>query len=98
MVEFAVGERFLGAYEHAVAGYVIIVALLMVSTLPTISLKALRVPREWFIPALLIIGIIIAGLFARTWLVLIIISVSYLASLPFTYMAYRKRMAQKGRI
>jgi len=98
MIEFAIGERFLGAYEHAVAVYVIIVALLMVSTLPTISLKALRVPREWFIPALLIIGIIIAGLFARTWLVLIIISVSYLASLPFTYMAYRKRMAQKGRI
>lgn len=97
MVEFAYGEHFLSNYQYVVAGYALVVALLMVSTLPTISLKALRVPREWFIPALLVIGMVIAGLFARTWMVLIGIGLVYLTSLPFTFMAYRKRLVKKRR-
>lgn len=81
----------------AVAGYAIFIALLMVSTLPTISLKALRVPREWFIPALLVIAIVVAGLFVKPWIALLGIGAAYLAGIPFTYNAAKKREAQKRR-
>jgi CDP-diacylglycerol--serine O-phosphatidyltransferase len=73
----------------------VIIAVLMVSTIPTISLKALRVPKAWFVPVMLIIGVVIAGLFVRTWLVLIVIAFGYTASMPFTYLAYEKRRRKK---
>jgi CDP-diacylglycerol--serine O-phosphatidyltransferase len=98
MVEFAFGDRILQSVSIVVAGYSVVVALLMVSTIPTMSLKALRVSREWFVPALLIIAMVIAGLFAHTWLVLIGIAVGYLVTLPLTFLAYRKRAEHKGRL
>ena len=97
MLEFAYGSKILEGYALAVAGYAIFIALLMVSTLPTISLKALRVPREWFIPALLVVAIVVAGLFVKPWIALLIIAAGYLAGMPFTYIANKKREAQKKR-
>lgn len=97
MAEFVYGAELLKGYEPFVAGYIIFVALLMVSTLPTFSLKALRVPREWFIPALLIIAVVIAGLFVRTWEVMIGIGITYLASLPVSYVAFKRRAIQKNK-
>jgi len=97
MAEFAFEGEFLQGYAFFIAAYAIFIALLMVSTLPTLSLKALRVPREWFIPALLIIAMLIAGLFAKIWMVVIGIGVAYLVSLPVTYVAFRRRAARKNR-
>jgi len=97
MLEFAYSEKVLAGYALPVAAYALLIALLMVSTLPTLSLKALRVPREWFIPALLVIAAVFTGLFARPWVVLLVIGAVYLAGMPFTYSAKKKRDAQKGR-
>jgi len=95
MLEFAYGEELLKKHSNFIMPYVVFVALLMVSTLPTVSLKALRVRREWLIPALLVICMVIAGLFVKTWVVLTSIGFVYLASMPFTYLSYRKRVAKK---
>jgi len=95
IVDFAQGSVTVQHYGLFVAGYAVVVAILMVSTIPTISLKAFRVPKAWFVPVMLIIGIVIAGLFVRTWLVLIIIAVGYLSSMPFSYFAYERRRKQK---
>jgi len=95
MIDFIIEGEFLRQYQYIVAVYTLMVAVLMVSTLPTISLKALRVPKEWLVPIMLVIGVVIAGLFARTWMVLIGIAVLYLASMPLTYLAYQKRREQK---
>jgi len=97
MFEFAYGENVLAGYALPIAAYAILISLLMVSTLPTISLKALRVPREWFIPALLLVVIVIAGLFVRTWEVLLAFGAIYLLGLPFSYVANKKREIQKRR-
>ncbi|TNE62070.1 MAG: CDP-diacylglycerol--serine O-phosphatidyltransferase [Alphaproteobacteria bacterium] len=98
MVEFAFEVEFIRKLQYFVAAYSLVVAVLMVSTLPTISLKALRVPKEWFVPVMLIIGAVIAGLFARTWEVLILIAIVYLGTMPFTFMAFRRRLNQKKSI
>ncbi len=97
MLEFSFGEKILEGKSLFIAGYCIFVALLMVSTLPTLSLKALRVPREWFIPALLIIAAVFTALFAAPWKVLLAIAAIYLAGMPFTYAAKKKRDLQKKR-
>ena len=98
MLDFGLGDVFTRLHGFLIALYVVFVAILMVSTIPTISLKALRVPREWFVPVMLIIGVFIAGLFVRTWIMLTLICVIYLCSLPFTYWANRKRLEHKKRL
>jgi len=95
IVDFALEAVVVHNYGLVVAAYAVVVAVLMVSTIPTISLKAFRVPKAWFVPVMLIIGIVIAGLFVRTWLVLIVIAAAYLSSMPFSYMAYERRRKQK---
>jgi len=97
MLDFGVTNTSVQSYGLLIAGYVVVVAVLMVSTIPTFSLKALRMPREWFVPAMLVIGAVIAGLFARTWFMLLAIACIYILSLPLSYWAFQKRKAQKKR-
>ncbi|WP_262689673.1 CDP-diacylglycerol--serine O-phosphatidyltransferase [Kordiimonas aestuarii] len=95
MVDFALENTFVKDYAPVVAVYTVAIAMLIVSTIPTVSLKALRIPREWFVPVMLLIGIVIAGLFVRTWLVMIIIGALYVGSMPWSYMAFEKRRKHK---
>lgn len=97
MIDFALGQDLAKNNGLIICGYAIVVVLLMVSTLPTLSLKALRAPKAWFVPLLVIIATLIAGLFVRTWLVLIIIGLGYLGTMPLTYIAYRRRVERKTR-
>ncbi len=95
MLDFIMEEDWIRQVEFLVAPYAIFIAVLMVSTFPTLSLKALRVRKEWFVPVMMIIGAVIAGLFARPWVMLSIISGFYLASIPATYYFYRKRVSAR---
>ncbi|WP_286831114.1 MULTISPECIES: CDP-diacylglycerol--serine O-phosphatidyltransferase [Kordiimonas] len=95
IVDFALEAVTVQNYGLVVSAYAVVVAVLMVSTIPTISLKAFRVPKAWFVPVMLVIGIVIAGLFVRTWAVLIIIAIAYLSSMPFSYVAYERRRKHK---
>lgn len=80
--------------------YVLFVAFMMVSRIPTYAGKTLgsRVPREWVIP--LFGGVVfIAGLLATYTLeMLAIISVAYLALIPFGVQNYRKRERDDRRV
>jgi CDP-diacylglycerol--serine O-phosphatidyltransferase len=60
------------------------VALLMISTVPTISLKRIRIPPDFVVPTLLGIGVL-AGLFTTApWPTLTFIGALYIASIPLT--------------
>lgn len=95
VVDFAFEADVLKHQGLIVAPYAVVVAVMMVSTIPTLSLKAFRLPKSWFVPVMLLIGIVIAGLFVRTWIMLIVIAVGYLASMPFTYMAFNRRRRRR---
>ncbi len=97
MMDFGLDAEIAKSNGVYVVPYVVIVASLMISTIPTFSLKAFRVPREWFVPVMLVIGSVIAGLFVQTWLMLLGIAVLYLSSLPLSFWAHRRRRAQKRR-
>lgn len=96
MCDLALGSQLMRDYAWWVSLYSVGVALLIVSTIPTFSLKALRVPRSAFVPVMLIIGMVLAGLSVRTWAVLAGISVFYIVSLPFSVWAFRRRTLIKG--
>ena len=44
----------------------------------------------------MIIGIVIAGLVSKPWLVIGVILIVYLASLPICFVFFQKRLEQKG--
>ena len=74
------------------------VALLMISTVPTISLKRIRIPPDFVVPTLLGIGVL-AGLFTTApWPTLTFIGALYIASIPLTVRAsMRLRHAAEAR-
>lgn len=93
MLDLALGDSLVRDQSFLVAGFVVMVSLLIVSTIPTISVKALRVRRTYFVPVMLVIGVVLAGLFVRTWAVMFGIGLFYLVSLPFSYFGFRRRLA-----
>jgi CDP-diacylglycerol--serine O-phosphatidyltransferase len=71
------------------------IALLMVSRVPTFSLKRLRVKPQLVLPTLLLAGLTIALFVAEPWLVLALIGVLYLALLPAGYLTARRMRQQE---
>jgi len=61
------------------------VALLMISRLPTFSLKLATVPHKYVLPVLLLVGLMVAALASAPWATLIVVGLIYLASLPLAF-------------
>ncbi len=79
----------------AVGLWILIVAGLMVSRIPTFSMKKVRVPHVWVLPILILVGIVGAGLAAEPWLTILMLGLGYLASIPFSMrVAARLQRAQ----
>jgi CDP-diacylglycerol--serine O-phosphatidyltransferase len=86
--------HFLGLPQVALVTFVytVVIALLMVSRLPVFSGKkfSTRVPREMVLPVLVLVVLFFALLLSYPWLVLTVGTITYLACLPFGWMAYRR--------
>jgi CDP-diacylglycerol---serine O-phosphatidyltransferase len=66
------------------------VGALMVSRVPTFSMKRFHVPREWVLAMLLAIAGLAALATTEPWATLLIIGVIYIASIPLSVRAYNK--------
>src|SRR6201981_1790461 len=64
------------------------IALLMVSKVPTVSLKRIRVPHHMVIPTLLAFGVATAFLTSEPWLTLTAVGIVYVGSIPWTVHTY----------
>ena len=94
IVSFELGDA--GFRHPLVTGAVLVAAAgLMVSRVPTYSLKKFKIRNVWVLPMMLLIAVIAAGIVVAPWLTLALIGLAYLASLPFGVLAYRRleRMA-----
>lgn len=72
----------------------VVVALLMVSKIPTFSIKTVvvRVKPDWILPTLIGVGLFVAALSSAPWHTLLAVGLVYLASLPIGWWeAYRLR-------
>jgi CDP-diacylglycerol--serine O-phosphatidyltransferase len=74
-----------------VAIYMVFIGFLMVSKIPTFSIKAIHVPKEYVSTVLVLAAAIITGMILEPWITLPIFTLIYLGSIPFSIMAYRKR-------
>jgi CDP-diacylglycerol---serine O-phosphatidyltransferase len=59
-----------------------VVGALMVSRVPTVSLKRFRVPKEWVLPFLLAVGLSAAFLTTEPWGTLLVVGLAYIVSIP----------------
>jgi CDP-diacylglycerol--serine O-phosphatidyltransferase len=64
------------------AAVMCVVAILMVSRIPTISTKKVKVPRYMLMPLMLIVVFIASFMISQTWLTLSIITLCYAVSIP----------------
>lgn len=82
--------------QPAVVGAVMLaVSLLMVSQVPTFSLKRIRVPQHNVVPALLVVGLLAACLVSIPWITLLGVGAVYLASIPWSISAFGKLSRQR---
>ncbi len=70
--------------------WVLVVALLMISRIPTWSSKLLKMPRKMAMPVLGMTVLLIAALIQAPWQTLTILSLAYLSHIPFAFRHFRK--------
>jgi CDP-diacylglycerol---serine O-phosphatidyltransferase len=74
------------------------IALLMISKVPTVSLKRIRIPHHLVIPTLLAFGVATAFLTTEPWLTLTVVGIVYVGSVPWTiHSYYRLKRAAEAR-
>lgn len=80
-------------HPFLVSVLVVVVALLMVSRVPTFSGKRMTVPYRIVLPVMLLVGIIAAALISAPWMTIWMIGLIYLGSIPFSIRAYQRQKA-----
>lgn len=78
------------------AVWTIVAGGLMVSRLPTLSMKGRRVAPLWVAPIMLALCLIVAALITNPWLTLSVMGALYLGSLPVGLWLYRRRARLEG--
>ena len=66
----------------------------MVSRIPTISFKRTKIRREYVLPVLVIVGVVIAALTSYPWVTLIAVGLAYILSIPLAVHRYGKLVKQ----
>ncbi len=88
-VSFQVGESFL-QQPIFMALWLLFVAFMAISQIPTYSFKRVRIRREYVLPMLLVVAIVAAILASYPWFVLSVMGLAYLGSIPFSHRAQQR--------
>ena len=75
---------------YVVMPWVLFVALLMISSIPTYSWSSIRIRKGWRLFALAGIAVLGAALLTAPWSTLLIVALIYLAMLPFSLASYQR--------
>ena len=89
MLSFVVGDAWARSWALS-ALFTVFVAVMMVSRVPTWSIKRVRIEPDKVLPTLLVASVVIAGLVVETWLTLSVICLVYVASIPFAIVSARR--------
>jgi CDP-diacylglycerol--serine O-phosphatidyltransferase len=93
LASFALGQAWPQSWTLN-ALVALVVAVLMVSRVPTFSIKLIvvRVKPQWILPTLIGVGLLAAALLNAPWLTLLAVGVAYLVTLPVSIVvAWRLR-------
>ncbi len=75
---------------YVVMPWVLLVAFLMISNVATFSWTSLRIRRSWRLEILAFVGLLGAALFTARWETLLVVSLIYIALIPFSVRSYAK--------
>ncbi len=73
-----------------VGAFLVVSASLMVSRVPTYSLKNIRVQPQYVLFLMVLVGVVAAFLVTDPWLTFSTVGFMYLASIPVSYITYRR--------
>jgi len=93
ILSFQLGDGFFRE-PAVVAVFLVAVAALMVSSIPTYAAKKFKVPNRWILPTMLAVGLVAAGAFTAPWQTLSLILVGYICTIPFSVRAFRNLRKQ----
>jgi CDP-diacylglycerol---serine O-phosphatidyltransferase len=82
MLSFELGRGFFDT-PTLNAIVLVVVAILMISRVPTYSIKQVRIPPSFMLPALLLVGLLAAALASAPFMTFIAVGLVYLVSIPF---------------
>ncbi len=74
------------------------VALLMVSEVPTFSFKKFKLAPRWVLPFMVLVGIFAAGLASAPWETLTIVGAAYLGTIPVSLQSYARLRREADRL
>ncbi|MEH6475501.1 MAG: phosphatidylcholine/phosphatidylserine synthase [Sneathiella sp.] len=72
------------------AAWLLFMAFLMASRIPTFSIKRLRVPRKFIMPMLIVVGGLAAVMASYPWELLSAVAVAYLGTIPFAIATHQR--------
>lgn len=81
--------------EWAVATYIFVIAILMVSRVPMFALKGLRISRRMVAPVLVVVGLLGILMVREPWMTLMGIALCYLATIPWAWVMKRRHRARE---
>lgn len=93
ILSFEFNEDFFSS-TPVVAFFVLLVAFLMVSRIPTYSFKRVRIPALWVLPTMICVGILAAFLVTEPWATLGVIGLVYMGTFPFSIRSFRALTAK----
>ena len=95
ILSFPGGEGFFR--QPWVAGiFMLVIAGMLVSTIPTYSFKKLKISQHWILPTMLITAAIAIFLINAPWLTLSVVGLAYICSIPLSYRAQQALQKAKG--
>lgn len=75
--------------------YTILIALLMASTIPTLSTKNIKIKHSMITPVMLFLGLFVVFVFLYGWFAMFILCILYIFSIPFSVLKYKKMLKGK---
>jgi CDP-diacylglycerol--serine O-phosphatidyltransferase len=96
IVDLAIGEPTLVKHPFFVSLWVLGIALLMVSRIPTLALTSFHIGQRFRLPVLAVIGIAAGAIVDTPWMAAILIIVAYLLSIPVLYWMRDRLRARTG--
>jgi CDP-diacylglycerol---serine O-phosphatidyltransferase len=78
--------------------WMVIMAIFMVSPIPTFSFKRLKVPQRWVVPVLIAVGMLMAGLAGYPWITLSLCALLYFISIPFSIRSFMRLKREAERL
>jgi len=97
LLSFEFGSDTVGS-PWIVVPWTLVVAMLMVSWIPTFSLKGIRVPQWLVVPILAGVGLLAAALVSAPWLTLAGIGIAYVATIPWSFREFRRLRSEAQRL